>query len=280
MSSTSTNKVLLCYFGHHKCASAWLIGILYDICFALGLKPFEKQIVLIDNPSQVLSNPAIDFFLCQTSDYTKVKTLPSIRGFHVIRDPRDLIVSGYYSHLKTHAINGWMELQQHRNNLQKHDVAEGLFLEMEFSNNFIDHIAEWNYNDSNIYEVKYEDIVQEPAIFLKSILNHLNLFKDERSSHNLWLTGKINRIFNKLGLEYRLKNKNINSAFIKYLVRKHSFERLADGRIKGEENSNSHFRKGLAGDWKNHFNEQHKKRFKEIYGDLVVKLGYERDNSW
>ena len=29
------------------------------------------------------------------------------RGIHLIRDPRDIVVSGYFSHLKTHPENEW-----------------------------------------------------------------------------------------------------------------------------------------------------------------------------
>ena len=40
------------------------------------------------------------------------------------------------------------------------------------------------------------------------------------------------------------------------------------------------FRKGTIGDWRNHFTEEHKRVFKEIAGDLLVELGYERDTNW
>src|SRR5258706_8291314 len=40
------------------------------------------------------------------------------------------------------------------------------------------------------------------------------------------------------------------------------------------------FRSGKTGEWKKHFTEEHKKIFKEAAGDLLVKLGYEKDNSW
>ena len=40
------------------------------------------------------------------------------------------------------------------------------------------------------------------------------------------------------------------------------------------------FRSGKTGEWKKHFTEEHKKIFKEVAGDLLVKLGYEKDNDW
>jgi hypothetical protein len=40
------------------------------------------------------------------------------------------------------------------------------------------------------------------------------------------------------------------------------------------------FRSGKTGEWKKHFTEEHKKIFKEVAGDLLVRLGYEKDNNW
>jgi hypothetical protein len=40
------------------------------------------------------------------------------------------------------------------------------------------------------------------------------------------------------------------------------------------------FRSGKTGGWKEHFSEEHKKLFNDVAGDLLVKLGYEKDNHW
>lgn len=40
------------------------------------------------------------------------------------------------------------------------------------------------------------------------------------------------------------------------------------------------FRSGKTGEWKKHFTEEHKKIFKDVAGDLLIKLGYEKDNNW
>ena len=40
------------------------------------------------------------------------------------------------------------------------------------------------------------------------------------------------------------------------------------------------FRSGKTGEWKKYFNEGHKRVFKEVAGDLLVKLGYESNNDW
>ncbi len=40
------------------------------------------------------------------------------------------------------------------------------------------------------------------------------------------------------------------------------------------------FRSGRTGGWRQHFTETHKKLFKEVAGDLLVRLGYEETNDW
>ena len=59
-----------------------------------------------------------------------------------------------------------------------------------------------------------------------------------------------------------------------------SFEQLSGGRSKGEEDSSSFYRKGVAGDWRNHFTEEDRRVFKEEAGELLIRLGYERDLDW
>jgi sulfotransferase 6B1 len=40
------------------------------------------------------------------------------------------------------------------------------------------------------------------------------------------------------------------------------------------------FRSGKTGEWKKHFTEEHKRIFKDVAGDLLMRLGYEKDNNW
>jgi hypothetical protein len=40
------------------------------------------------------------------------------------------------------------------------------------------------------------------------------------------------------------------------------------------------FRSGISGSWREHFSEVNKDLFKEIAGDLLIRLGYEASNDW
>jgi sulfotransferase 6B1 len=40
------------------------------------------------------------------------------------------------------------------------------------------------------------------------------------------------------------------------------------------------FRSGKTGEWKKHFTPEHKKLFKDVAGELLIRLGYEKDLDW
>ncbi len=47
-----------------------------------------------------------------------------------------------------------------------------------------------------------------------------------------------------------------------------------------QPNRSRTFRAGQTGKWREYFNEDHKKLFKEVAGDLLIRLGYEKSNDW
>ncbi len=126
---------ILAYFGHHRCGTQWIAAIVEDVCDAAGLRSvrhnnsdrFQGDIISYrqDNP--------FDFWCYINADYRFVRGL-DVRGFHVVRDPRNVIVSGYFSHLTSRPVNDrWPQLQCYRSFLQPLSKDEGILREMEFS---------------------------------------------------------------------------------------------------------------------------------------------------
>jgi hypothetical protein len=51
--------------------------------------------------------------------------------------------------------------------------------------------------------------------------------------------------------------------------------------VKAIQPKKSHtFRSGKTGGWREYFTNEHKQLFKNVAGDLLVKLGYEENNDW
>jgi hypothetical protein len=82
----------------------------------------------------------------------------------------------------------------------------------------------------------------------------------------------VERILDHLGLAY-------DDALVASMIERASF-RFYAGRERGQEDRKRFYRKGIAGDWKNHLSAEDKKVFKDIAGDMLVTLGYEKDLDW
>jgi hypothetical protein len=68
-------------------------------------------------------------------------------------------------------------------------------------------------------------------------------------------------------------------ALVERMLERSSF-RFYAGRDPGTEDRKRFYRKGVVGDWRNHLDEGDRRVFKEIAGDLLMDLGYEKSTAW
>lgn len=275
------------YFGHHKCASSWISAVLFWVCHELQLK-----YKIVHNPEmfehdlkQHLIDNHIDFLSYTNAKIKHVKDIDDFLGFHVIRDPRDIVVSGYFSHLYSHPTEGWPALLDHRNNLKKVSKEEGLILEMKFIKDKFEDLYNWDYSQKNILELRMEEIIRSPYVTMLKAMTFLKMVDDStRMKHrvkNLLIT-IVNRINVKSRgwIPYCIKRTEIPVERLFMHIYQNRFSKLSKGRDRGQEDIKSHYRKGIAGDWINHFNENHRQFFKKEFNDLLIKLGYEKTSNW
>ncbi|WP_298262431.1 sulfotransferase domain-containing protein [uncultured Lutibacter sp.] len=278
------------YFGIHKAASTWLIQILYDLSDLLNInhKHYHSAKMFNHNIENEIAINNLDFFSYTNAEYNSVKKLNrSFKGFHVIRDPRDIVVSSYFSHLKTHSDYMWPELNEYRAELKSLNFEEGIQATMRHLDDMMidgepvkifDSLNNWNYDNENIFETRFEDLTKNPYIFLPKIFIFLGLL-DKRSTLPHTLTKK--EILNELIFNINSnKKRDLNFGLLMSLIYKHDFYFKTKGRFKGELNENSHYRKGEVGDWQNYFTKKNINYFKDNYGELLIKLGYENNNNW
>ncbi|MCB9846004.1 MAG: sulfotransferase [Phycisphaeraceae bacterium] len=71
-----------------------------------------------------------------------------------------------------------------------------------------------------------------------------------------------------------------DESIVRAAVEKNTFEKHSGGRKPGEENPVEWTRKGIVGDWRNHFTDEDRAVFKELAGETLIELGYEPDASW
>ena len=190
---------------------------------------------------------------------------PTAKVIHIIRDGRDIAVSalhhrwnrsgGQYDDIRVLSAEELERKETYRSNPQR-ALEKGLFMEKvirgqaKIWKTMVKQVKDDGLAllGKNYTEVRYEDLLE-------------NTEKEVR------------RLLEFLGAES-------NDKVVQRCVQKASFERLSKGRQRGEEDSTSFFRKGIAGDWKNVFTERDKQIFKEEAGDLLIELGYEKDGDW
>lgn len=284
----------LAFFGHHKAATTWLLSIINSISDYLRLKHihYHSPKMFNFNLGNEITKSNVDFFSYTNADITFIRPLiDKIKGFHVIRDPRDVVVSAYYSHKYSHSDRFWPELNYYRKELEKLEFEDGLSFTIKYLNNLIvdgieikifDAMYSWEYDHHNILEVKFEDLVLNPYSIVLRICDHLNIVKYDNTRYDS-LKYDIYHHLNQFKLfpsKFSCSLSKITPHRALEIVYKKDFKNISGGRKSGAEDKKHHYRKGISGDWKNHFSERHKHLFKEKYQDMLCKLGYERDNKW
>jgi hypothetical protein len=190
---------------------------------------------------------------------------PQAKVVHIVRDGRDVAVSSVH-----HQWNNATD-QGGRRKLSGEKVAKREAYredpetfrasgESIFSGEHVAEIARsWSTSviramddavllGDNYYQVRYEDLLADPVGEVRRLLEFLEADSDEEVA--------------------------------RACVEAASFEHLSGGRSQGEEDSSSFYRKGVAGDWKNHFTQEDRRIFKEEAGELLIRLGYENDGGW
>jgi hypothetical protein len=188
---------------------------------------------------------------------------PEARVIHIIRDGRDRTVSSMH--------RGWRRASQgYLHRLSPEELArgedlrggsQGLAETGVFTEEWLRQAARhWRLlvgqavEDGpallgpNYTEVRYEDLLERPHEEVRRLLGFLGVDTDR--------------------------------TLVDGCVSAASFEKLSRGRERGQEDPSSFYRKGIAGDWKNHFTEEDRRIFKEEAGELLIRLGYEEDLNW
>lgn len=174
----------------------------------------------------------------------RLRGQPYVR-FVIIRDLRDTLVSLYFSLKYSHPI----ELEGHsrrRKMLHEASEEEGLLYLMDTALHNAAKIQR-SWISEEVFLLKYEDLLADEYGAFEQIIDHCQI--------------------------------DISRERLHAIVRQNSFE-VQTSRQRGEEDVTAHHRKGVVGDWRNHFSERLKAAFKEMHGATLIETGYEADLHW
>jgi hypothetical protein len=181
-------------------------------------------------------------------DYGSFFSIPkprAYRAFFIARDPRDLVVSWYFSMKRTHKLLGRVpEWREELNRLSKSEGLAYSIRTMDRDAEIFRTLRSWaerGASDPNVLIVSYEDLTgpDAPAAF-RQLLEHCDI--------------------------------RLPDSQLKRLLSDHSFAKKT-GRSRGQEDRGSQMRKGVAGDWTNHLDSGMLADLEDVAGDLIERFG-------
>jgi Sulfotransferase domain len=268
-----SKSIPICIFCYHKAGTVLLGKVFRQICETNNLE-FKS---LKGKQTEIPPDTDVILFAHSLIDFTHVEK-PFV-GVHVIRDPRDIIVSGYHYHRQTTekwCINTDFSTtppirfpkvpysQEHRSeewkikyleslggisyqeNLLRMSQQQGLMFEM---NNYgawtIESMKDWNYGMGNILEIRFENLTNRYDDTFRRIFDHIGFSKSESA----------------VGLK---------------IAALHDLGRKSPEEIEKMR----HITSPSGTNWEEYFETQHKEAFLDRFGDVLVRLGYETSNNW
>lgn len=230
---------------HWKAGSQWIYKILQDCASERIVAPQVDELQFLRHPIEV--GKVYPTVYVTKQQYDTVQLPANWSRFVVIRDLRDTLISAYFSFKVSHPvlsplIKDWREI------LQSRSKDDGLLYLM----------AEWlpacariqaSWVEAGEHILRYEDLLEHDLELLEPVLID----------------------------ECRLP---VSREQFRQIVLKNRFASLTNGRNRGREDVSAHERKGIAGDWRNHFSRRVKREFKDRFGQLLIATGYESHMNW
>lgn len=231
----------------HKCGSNWFRRLFRDAAAAHNANIWinDPNDVPLNQPVTTGSSRTLAMHRLAKADDVLPHTGPDEPIVLCIRDPKDVLVSQYWSWKKTHVNNTQLILDT-REVLKTLPQDEGVRYLV----------------DGNL------------LVFCRTIVTWLDQLVSDRV-HLLRYEDLLEDFHGTLGPALDILGLPLTAAELDELKGKYSFSNITK-RAPGEEDRTNHYRKGVAGDWQNYFNDDLSERFNAQYGDLCDALGYSR----
>ena len=244
---------VLCVGTHHKTGTVWMRRVFREISQVMGIPMIgihrpEKWERVPDTGRVIVVNWAARFA-------PELRNRDDVRLFHLIRDPRDVLLSGARYHEST-AMQTEKFLFQARKDLggktyQAHmqglpTLEDKLAFEMgEMHLKTLTQMRDWDAENPRALDLRYEDLIEDTDCTLfTQVLRFFGFSEDEI----------------KTGCDIFVKNS--------------LFSGQAGGRAK------THVKSGKAAQWVTALPPATAQLYLDRHGDDLIALGYETDTTW
>jgi hypothetical protein len=237
------NQLPVFHITHWKAGSTWVQGVLRRLAG-------DRYVDLKPDMAHVLAEPirpggVYTPVYLRREKFVGAVTVPHKR-FFVMRDLRDTLVSWYYSLAVSHGTKSNPVVADFRSALANMDKEQGLHYLIRERLQGIS-LLQASWLNQGEFVLRYEEMLADEQEAYRRICDHCEMAIAPELRHRV--------------------------------VAAHSFERTT-GRKPGQEDVGAHRRKGISGDWKNHFSPATAALFKERFGKHLIDTGYEKDLNW
>jgi hypothetical protein len=228
-----------------KTASQWIKALFGDpvVYRHSGLLPYDPRPYKWHPPQAFPPGRAVSTLFISHSAFVSIPKPARYRAFFILRDPRDIVVSSYYSYRSSHTPMG--DVPQVRRAIQDMPPKDGLLY-------VIDHLSR---------KATFRALRAWATAPSTEAVRHFR-YEDLTGDHQL---EELDRLLRHCGIL-------LPPSDLTALQSRYSFSRMRGDR--GGTGTVSHYRKGEPGDWRNHFDDDVHEAFTTAAGDLAELLGY------
>jgi hypothetical protein len=183
--------------------------------------------------------------LAARAEFVHLLTRPGMATIYVYRDPRDLVVSQVFYVTEMYEAHALHDYAAHT--LRSMDERLDLFIlgnpDMQVPT-ILDRYKSYSgwLEEPGVLALRFEDLIVNRRASLAAILGYIE-----------------------------------QQGFQPSLAEEKCVDILEQAIVPQKSPT---FRRGQPGNWREHFSEQNKQHFRDVTGDLLVTLGYEKDDHW
>lgn len=237
--------------GSPKTGTTWMLRMISSVPGYRAIGNFGSNIARYQSVS---SGDVVHGHHMFSEDLWQILQSKDVRVVLMVRDPRDQAVSRMY-HVKRSGAHRWHE---RFGEMSKDEALMACITgrpDLPGVEAMINLTYSWLQARDKALCINYEALISNPVSEFCKVLEYLGITPSEY--------------------------------LVQAIIARNQFERLTVGnrfwksaRKPGQDDPNSHYRKGVVGDWKNHFTNAHIEKFKQLVGAQLIDLGYEEDLHW
>jgi len=249
------------------CWMTWLLSDILDSPIEKSYSPLAYEDVGREGPHRIWQLHAVPMRgrrgkLVNGDQRINLSYMRDRKLVHMIRDPRDISVSHLHYFTVSNIIDTlvWMGGEDHEWNLGK--PVEQIFADIK-----LDKRHEWIKQGWSAYVSNWESCSMEHSIVFYE---------------NLLLAPKICMTELMIELGFDVDEERITQAIARqaFDAKRKQIAKTLHLRLYGPKIQMRNLRKGIAGDWKNYYTRREAELAQEIFGDMMLKLGYIKDRKW